>query len=100
MQTYDKTSTILRRSIIACSIPGAIIVLISTAGAWLQWGGLSFSTPVYYVTLAVAAWCPVSKIVVWRLWRRKVDILCPTCLPAKAIERRLSPIVKEILNVH
>ena len=88
----------LKVSLIACSIPGAIIALVSTFGAWWQWGGLSFSHPFYYATLAVAAWCPVSKIVVWRLWRRKVDLPCPTCIPAKAIERRLSPMVKESLN--
>lgn len=81
--------------ILACSLPGAVIALVATLGAWWQWGGLSFSNPLYYATLAVAAWCPVSKIVAWRLWRRKVDLLCPTCIPAKAIERHLAPMVKE-----
>ena len=78
-------------SLIACSIPGALVVLVATLGAWIQWGGLSFSDPIYYATLAIAAWCPVSKIIAWRLWRRRVDLLCPICIPAKAIERRLSP---------
>ncbi|MGH2521218.1 MAG: hypothetical protein ACRDH2_01835 [Anaerolineales bacterium] len=84
----------LKVSIIACAIPGAIVALVATIGAWLQWGGLSFSNPLYYATLAVTAWCPVSKIVVWRLWRREVEV-CPTCIPVKAIERRLLPIIEE-----
>jgi hypothetical protein len=92
MPTFPHT---LKVSLIACSIPGALVALVATLGAWLGSGGLSFSNPVYYATLALAAWCPVSKIIAWRLWRRKVDMPCPTCIPAKAIERRLSPMVKE-----
>jgi hypothetical protein len=46
----------LKLSLIACSVPSAIIALIATLGAQLQWGGLNFSNPIYYATLAVAAW--------------------------------------------
>lgn len=80
----------LKLPFIACSIPGAIIVLVATIGAWLHWGDLSFSNPLYYATLAVAAWCPLSKLVVWRFWRRKVET-CWACVPAKAVRSRLSP---------
>jgi len=76
-------------SLIACSIPSALIALVATAGVWLQWGALSFSNPVYYATLAVAAWCPVSKMVVWRLWRREVKT-CVTCVPVNSIKRHVS----------
>lgn len=78
----------LKLSLVACSIPGAIVALVATLGALLHWGELSFSSPVYYATLAVAAWCPLSKIVAWRFWRREVES-CLTCRPAKLIEQRL-----------
>ena len=85
----DRFQHSLKLSLIACSIPGAIIVLVATVGAWLQWGGLSFGNPLYYAILAVAAWCPVSKIVVWRFWRREVET-CLMCVPAKTVGRHLS----------
>ena len=85
----DRSRHALKLSLIACSIPGAIIALVATIGAWLQWGGLSFSDPLYYATLAVAAWCPVSKMVVWRFWRREVET-CLVCVPAKSVGRHLS----------
>jgi len=80
----------LKVSLVVCSIPGALIVLVATLGAATGWGGLSFSSPTYYLTLAVAAWCPASKLIAWRLWRRKVET-CLMCKPANAIGRRLSP---------
>lgn len=73
----------VKLSLLACSIPGAIVALVATVGAWLQWGGLSFSNPIYYATLLVAAWCPVSKIVVWRFWQREIET-CLMCLPTRS----------------
>lgn len=80
----------LKSSLIACSLPGAIIALVATLGAAFAWGGLSFGNPTYYLTLAVAAWCPVSKLVIWRSWRREVET-CLVCRPENSIRRRLSP---------
>lgn len=88
----DRSQPSLKLSLIACSIPGAIIALVATVGAGLQWGGLSFGNPIYYAILAVAAWCPVSKMVVWRFWRREVET-CLMCVPAKSVGRHLSTIV-------
>jgi len=79
----------LKLSLFACSIPGALVALVATLGAVTGWGGLSFGNPTYYLTLAVAAWCPVSKLIVWRLWRRKVET-CWMCKPANSIGRRLN----------
>lgn len=88
----DRSQHSLKLSLIACSIPGAIIVLVATVGAWLQWGGLSFGNPIYYAILAVAAWCPVSKMVAWRFWRREVKT-CLVCVPAKSMGHHLSTTV-------
>ena len=88
----DRSQHALKLSLIACSIPGTIVALVATIGAWLQWGGLSFGNPLYYATLAVAAWCPVSKMVVWRFWRREVET-CLMCVPTKSVGRRLSTTV-------
>lgn len=79
----NQPRSFVKLSLLACSIPGAIVALVATVGAWLQWGGLSFSNPIYYATLVVAAWCPVSKIVVWRFWRREIET-CLMCLPTKS----------------
>ncbi len=78
----------LKLSLLACSIPGAVVALAATAGAWLQWGGMSFTNPVYYLTLVIAAWCPATKLIAWWVWRRQVAN-CWMCRPASAIDRRL-----------
>ena len=78
----------LKLSLLACSVPGALVALFATAGAWLQWGGLSFTNPVYYLTLAVAVWCPATKLIAWWVWQRQVEN-CLMCRPANAINRQL-----------
>lgn len=86
MARFNRTFMI---SLLACAVPGALVAVIATLGAFFSWGGLSFGNPTYYLTLAVAAWCPASKWVVWRLWQREVTV-CPACGPVRAIASHLT----------
>lgn len=87
-----KPTRVFLISLAACALPGAVVAFAATLGAALGWGGMSFSSPTYYLILAVAAWCPVSKLVVWRFWRREVET-CLVCIPGKAIGQCRSPAV-------
>lgn len=79
----------LRISLIACSIPAVLIAAVATMGAAFGWSGLSFSSPMYYLILTIAAWCPLSKVLLWQFRQRQMNA-CVVCVPASAVQRRLA----------
>lgn len=79
----------VRTSLLTCSIPGVIIAVLATMGAAFGWSGLSFSSPTYYLILAIAAWCPVSKVLMWQFWQRQRSA-CLVCVPTSAVQHGLA----------
>ena len=85
----DNLSEKVNRSLMACAIPGVLVAFFATIGAALGWGELSFNAPTYYLILAIAAWCPASKLLVLHFWRRDPAV-CFVCVPASGVVRALS----------
>ncbi len=85
----DNLSEKVNRSLMACAIPGAVVAFFVTIGAALGWGELSFHAPTYYLILAIAGWCPASKLLMLRVWHRD-PALCFVCVPASRTASQLS----------
>lgn len=89
----------LKASLIACAVPGALVVLLATLGAVLGWGTLSFTNATFYLILLIATWCPLSKLIMWRVWRRE-QTLRVACVPIRQAEHTHAPATRAFFETY